>query len=287
VVPQALRTAFLDAVHAGAISGHPGIERTRERLQEIAYWKGWTKDVYAYVQRCPVCATHRPGPRRKQGTMQQALPCDVMQKVHVDFVGPFPTSKRGSKYLLTAICGFTKYLVCVPIRDKVSVTVAEALMRHLYLIYGPPEISVHDQGGEFWSDVMTRLAALLDIQPSKITSHRPNSNGVVERVHSTLHSMLGKLVNENQRNWCEIVPYVTYAYNTTSHGTTSFSPFYLMYLRRARTPIELLYNLPLETQYENEDAYVSEASERMRKAFQVVRKQLNANFERAKRRYDE
>jgi len=40
VVPQVLRTAFLDAVHAGAISGHPGIERTRERLQEIAYWKG-------------------------------------------------------------------------------------------------------------------------------------------------------------------------------------------------------------------------------------------------------
>jgi len=45
---------------------------------------------------------------------------------------------------------------------------------------------------------MTRLAALLDIQPSKITSHRPNSNGVVEHVHSTLHSMLGKLVNDNQ-----------------------------------------------------------------------------------------
>jgi len=68
--------------------------------------------------------------------------------------------------------------------------------------------------------------------------------------------MLGKLVNENQRNWCEIVPYVTYAYNTTSHGTTSFSPFYLMYLCRARTPIELLYNLSLETRYENEDACV-------------------------------
>jgi len=104
-------TAFLDAVHAGAISGHPGTEHTHERLQEIAYWKGWTEDVYAYVQRCPVCATHRPGPRRKQGEMQQALACDVMQKVHVDLVGPFPTSKRGYKYLLTAICGFRKYLV--------------------------------------------------------------------------------------------------------------------------------------------------------------------------------
>jgi len=287
VVPRSLCTAFLDAVHAGAISGHAGIERTRERLQEIAYWKGWTGDVQAYVQRCPICTAHRPGSRRKQGEMQQALACDVMQKVHVDLVGLFPTSKGGYKYLLTAICSFTKYLVCMPIRDKVSVMVAEALMKHLYLVYGPPEILVHDQGGEFRSDVMTRLAALLDIQPSKITSHRPNSNGGVERVHSTLRTMFGKLVNDNQRNWCKLVPYVAYAYNTASHGTTSFSPFYLMYLRRARTPIKLLYDLSLEMQYENEDAYVSEASERMRKAFQVVRKQLKMNFERAKRRYDE
>jgi len=186
LVPKSLHTAFLDAAHAGAISDHPGIEQTRERLQEIAYWKGWTSDVQAYVQRCPVCTAHRPRPRRKQGQMQQALACDVMQKVHLDLVGPFPTSKRGYKYLLTAIGGFTEYLVCVPIRDKVSATVAEALMKHLYLVYGPPEILIHDQGGEFWSDVMTRLAALLDIQPSKITSHRPNSNGVVERVHAML-----------------------------------------------------------------------------------------------------
>jgi len=99
--------------------------------------------------------------------------------------------------------------------------------------------------------------------------------------------MFGKLVNENQRNWCELVPYMTYVYNTTSHGTTSFSPFYLMYMHRVRTPIESLYDLCLETQYESEDAYVSEASERMCKAFHVVRKQLKTNFERAKRHYDE
>jgi len=96
--------------------------------------------------------------------------------------------------------------------------------------------------------------------------------------------MFGKLVAENQRCWCELVSYVTYAYNTTSHGTTSFSPFFLMYMHRARTPIELPYDLSLETQYEDEDAYVSEASEHMRTAFEIARKQLQTNFERAKRR---
>jgi len=34
VVPKNLRTAFLDAVHAGAICGHPGIEHTSERLRD-------------------------------------------------------------------------------------------------------------------------------------------------------------------------------------------------------------------------------------------------------------
>jgi len=86
-----------------------------------------------FYQLC-LCLNFLTGLRRKQGQMQQALACNVMQKVHVDLVGPFPTSKRRYKYLLTAICGFTKYLVCVPIRDKVSVTVANALMKHLYLV---------------------------------------------------------------------------------------------------------------------------------------------------------
>jgi len=133
-------------------------------------------DAHAYVQQCLVCATHRPGPRRKQGQMRRAQACDVMQKVHVDLVGPFPTSQRGYKYLLTAICGFSKYLICVPIRDKVSRTVANVLMKQLYLVHGPPEILVHDQGGEFWSEVMRQLAELLEIQPSKITSHIPSAN---------------------------------------------------------------------------------------------------------------
>lgn len=142
-----------------------------------------------------------------------------------------------------------------PIRDKVSRTVAAVLMKQLYLIHGPPKILVHDQGGEFWPEVMRQLADLLEIQPTKITSHRPSANGVVERVPATLHSMFGKFVGKNQKNWCELVPYITYVYNTTIHTATGFSPFYLLHLRRARVPIELLIGTPSEAAYESEDMY--------------------------------
>jgi len=286
VVPRSLMMSFLDAVHSGAINGHPGVERTRLHLQKIAYWRGWMADTQMYVQHCHVCASHRPGPRRKQGHMQCGLACDIMQKVHVDLVGPFPTSQKGFKYLLTAICAFSKYLICVPIRDKISRTVAAVLMKQLYLVHGPPEILVHDQGGEFWSEVMRQLADLLEIQPTKITSHRPSANGVVERVHATLHSMFGKFVKRSQKDWCELVPYITYAYNTTIYTATGFSPFYLMHLRRVRVPIELLIGTPSEAAYESKDTYVMAASERMRKAYALVREQLQAGFDKAKKRYD-
>ena len=106
-------------------------------------------------------------------------------------------------------------------------------------------------------------------------------------MHATLHSMFGKLVRKNQRDWFQLTPYVTYAYNTTIHSATGFSPFYLMHLRRARVPLELLIGTPSEAAYESEDTYVTAASERMRLAYSLVREQLRASFDRAKNRYDE
>jgi len=161
--------------------------------------------------------------------LQRALAYDVMQKVHVDLIGLFLLSKKGFQYLLTAVCGFTKYLICMPVRDKLSVLVADVLMRHLFLVYNPPEILVHNQGGELWSDIMKRLSDLLEIQPSKITSHCLNSNGVVECIHATLYLMFAKLVDQNQRDGNELAPYVTYAYNIASHSSSTYLPFYFSF----------------------------------------------------------
>ena len=286
VVTCSLRAEFIDAVHSGACNGHLGVQKTQQRLKEIAYWKGWVLDVQLYVGRCHVCCRFRHGPRRRQGEMKKALGCTVMQKIHCDLTGPHVTSRHGYKYLLTVICSFTKYLITVPIRDKTSLTVAKALMRHVYLVYGTPEILVHDQGGEFWSDVMTDLAKLLGIQVSKITSHRPSSNGVIERIHSTLHSIYAKVISVNQRNWCELTPYVAHAYNTAYHASTTFSPFYLMFMRRPRGVVELQIDAPTEAAPESEEQYVNEVSDRMRTTYALVREQLRCGFDRAKKRYD-
>ena len=64
-----------------------------------------------------------------------------------DLAGPFPTS-RGNVYTLTAICVFTKYMILIPIQNKTAITVARAIMHHVFLKYGAREV-LTDNGTEF------------------------------------------------------------------------------------------------------------------------------------------
>ena len=103
-------------------------------------------------------------------------------------------------------------------------------------------------GGEFQNDVMRYIADHLGIQLNQTTAYRLSSNGVIERLHRTINAIFAKMVEEYERNWCELTPYVTFAYNTSYHSSTAFSPFYLLYLCEARISINLVM--------ENVDEYI-------------------------------
>ena len=79
-MPRGLQMQFLDEVYVGPMNRHPGIEKTRLKLQENAYWQGWSGDVQAYMQRC-MCVGHF-------GMASKENRAHVIQKVLVDLVGP-------------------------------------------------------------------------------------------------------------------------------------------------------------------------------------------------------
>lgn len=286
IVPRSLRTIVLDNVHSDVMSGHFGVQKTQEKLQKYAYWQGYKRDVETYVRRCVVCCRYRHGPHMKQGKLQSAQGCTVWQKIHIDLTGPHVKSRNGFVYLLTVICSFTKYLVAVPLRDKTAKAVAKAIVRHVYLLYSAAELVVHDQGREFCNEIHENVCQLLAIQDCKCSPYRPSSNGQIERVHRTMNEIIAKMVDRNQRNWDEVVPHTVFAYNTAVHSATSFSPFYLMFMREPNVNIQLLLNNPLPDQPRTLDEFTQEQSDRMRAAYSLVRERINCSFQRAKRRYD-
>ena len=239
LVPEPLRKRFLYWVHGDPTSGHFGVQKTTAKLQHYAYWSGWRRDVELFVRRCDICCRYRKGPTRPQGAMRNGVGLAPFQKFHIDLTGPHRRSAGGHVYLLTGICCFTKYLVVVPLRDKTALTVANALLKHVYLIYGACELQVHDNGSEFVNSILQHLSRMMGIQDLRSTAYRPVANAAIERTHRTINAVFAKTIKEHQRDWHEQAKYVCFAYNTAKHSSTTFSPFYLVFLREPRVGIDL------------------------------------------------
>jgi len=62
---------------------------------------------------------------------------------------------------------------------------------------------------------------------------------MVERFNRTIGECIGKLLSDKEKEWDEYVHGTLLAYRATKHETTGFTPFQLLYGRKARLPVEL------------------------------------------------
>src|SRR5678816_18677 len=184
--------------------------------------------------------------------------------------------------------GFTKFVEAIPMVNQEATSVARALVENVIVRYGAPLEILTDQGKNFDGNLFRELCRLLDIDKVRTSSYHPSCNGLIERFHRTMNSMLGKVISSHQRDWDEVLPYVLSAYRASQHEVTGFSPNYLMFGRETRAPIDLVYGRPPEEERSavTYSAYVEEYAARLEDAYQLVREQLRVSAERRKRRYD-
>ena len=63
--------------------------------------------------------------------------------------------------------------------------------------------------------------------------------GQVERINRTFCNMLKALPEKEKNNWKMHLPKLAFAYNSTVHKSTGFSPFYLLFGRQSILPIDI------------------------------------------------
>ena len=80
---------------------------------------------------------------------------------------------------------------------------------------------------EFQNELMRELLNILGVAHLKTSGYRPQTNGACEVWHRTLNAMIAKFVDEGQRNWSSLIPYVNFCYNATEHSATGFPPFFI------------------------------------------------------------
>lgn len=288
VVPKKFRIEILRDLHEGVTGGHLGQEKTLSKLKERFYWPGHYNDVRDWCQTCGSCAKWKapvPGRTAPMQTITAGYPTQIMA---VDLLGPLPESRNGNSYIMVVGDYFSRWMEALPIPNQEASTVVEKLVDEVFLRFSPPEQLHSDQGRQFESKLMIEVCKLLQINKTRTTPYHPQCDGLVERFNRTLLSMLATCTDGHPFDWEQHIRKVCMAYNASIQSSTGFSPFYLMFGRQARLPIDLVYGTgKQEVEDQSIGEYAASLKERMSTAFALVRKNVSKHHVHQKELYDQ
>ena len=116
----------------------------------------------------------------------------------------------------------------------------EVIARH-----GAPRVLLSDRGKNFLSKVVADVCKIFQIHKVNTSSYHPQTDGLVERFNSTLCQSLSMYVSKNQKDWDDFIPLVLFAHRTSVLEVIGDSPFYVLYGREPRLPVDVKYLPPV------------------------------------------
>ena len=286
VIPQHQLEALLRHLHDDPLGGHLGATAIEGKVRENYWWPNYIANIREYVKTCEKCQL-KGKPRRNQSLN----PIEVtapFEHIGIDAVGPLPMTKNGNRYLLVAMDYFSKWPFAKAVPDITAETTAKFLHEEIICEHGCFKQLTSDRGTNFTANIIRELCKRLKIRHTFTSAYHPQANGLVERFNRTLTSMLGKFANEFHADWDEYVSDVLFAYRTTRHSTTKYSPFYLTYGRKPILPIDVEY-LPEEIDKEDSDTLLDRTYEIIKttQTNEQVLQNIKKAQEQYKERYDE
>ena len=235
MLPEKWRATVIDRAHRDV--GHMAAAKTQKRVTEAYVWPGLRKAIRARLVLCALCQSYhrRPVHVRMQDIDTPATP---MEFIGMDLVGPFPRTAEGFRYILTMIDYMSGWAEAFPVRDQSAAELIR-VMTHEYLPrHGHPKTIVCDNGQGFGSRAWTALLKEAGVRLIHSTPQHPQGNGKVERFNRTFKEILNKLIMNRPANWIDQIGAVLSAYRHSVSSVTGHTPFYLLYGRRARVPLE-------------------------------------------------
>ena len=191
LTPRSMREDLIKNAHGGMSGGHLGIAKTYEQVRRRAFWLGLRMDVVRFCHRCVPCCTYHRGKLPCNGPLQPIIAGAPFERMSIDLTGPHCRTPRGSVYILTCTCIFTKWTEAFPIPNKEAAVVARVLVEQVFCRFGTPISLLSDNGTEVDSSIMREVCKLLGIDKMHTTAYKASTNAAIERFHRTLNSMIG------------------------------------------------------------------------------------------------
>ena len=272
VVPQRHQGTTLDGYHQEA--AHQGQCRSTTLMQECFWWPGMTLDLRNHIKKCGHCRKYEAAP---PVVPMKPLTCSGPgELLHVDFTSIEETVPLKEDPVIHNVLvlqdHFSKYVVAYVVKDQTARTAAETLRNGYFRLFGAPAYLVSDQGKAFTGHVITHLCELYGVQKLRTSPYHAQTNGQVECMNQTIIRMIGKLEEDKKACWFEHLPELLLAYNATCSAVTGYSPYYLLFGRRPRIPVDYLFPTLHDSLHQTKmEVSVVAMQKRLKEAFTVAR----------------
>ena len=160
------------------------------------------------------------------------------ERVAIDIVGPLPMTARKKRFILTIMDMATRYPEAKALRRVDTQAILKPLI-NFFSRFGFPAEILSDRGSNFTSKLMKEVTKRLKIEQVLASPYHPESNGALERWHSTLKAMMRKS-GKGRTEWDQLLPMLLFAYREAVHEATGFSPFHLLFGREVRGPLDIV-----------------------------------------------
>lgn len=239
LVPKTMQQAAVQDAHDAITFGHLGVSRTYDRIKDRYYFPGCLEKITRFVASYELCKhknnLHGPNP----GYLQPLPVKGPFVRFHVDFTGLFPITARRNTYIILGIDPVTKYVVAKAVSAATTCVAAKFLVENVIFKRGMINELLTDRISHFQGAVMQQVIALLNVKHLLTSAYHSQCDGQAKRAIQTLFRVLSHYVNDYQKNWNLVVPFAEWCLNTMRQEMTGYTPFELVYGRKAVTSLDL------------------------------------------------
>ena len=284
-VPESMTENIIKLCHDIPSGGHLGKPKTLAKIQSRFYWPRMELEISLYIDACQTCIkkAQKQKPVSPLQPFNGTHPNDI---VHFDLMEAMPDNPYKYRSILVMVDNFTCWVEAVPLRDTKATTIARAFLDNWVARAGVP-IQLHsDRGPQFTAEVMQIVYSLIGISKSFTVAYRPQSNSHAESAVKIIKNLLKGFCMENPQNWPNLLQQCLFAYRTSKHSNSNYSPFFLHRGHSARIPMDILFGTFNHKKFKNHQEYAYDLYKTLKKTYSYVEDNLKRNRDFMKRSYD-
>ena len=286
-MPTALRQEILLSGHDDPTGGHLGVHKIYEKLRERYYWRGLFAGVQHWVTSCVHCSMKKSSKNRRKAPLLPIAVEGPFHMVSVDALRPFTfkETKQGNKYIIVFNDYLTRWPEAFSVPTIDAPVIADLFVKEIMGRHGAPRVLLSDRGSNFLSKLMLEVCRLVNTEKVHTTAFHPQCDGLTERMNQTLAHTLSMNVSADQTDWDQHIPAALFAYRVSPSEVTGESPFFLLYGRQPRLPMDVSLLPPREVSASIAD-HRSKVVQHIEEAHRLSRDNIQRAQQKMKEYYD-